>query len=108
MPKKSWVILRTVKLDGILPDAVCHGDALVFAAVPICVRAVHVEGAALVTHVLVVARREMGPVVAPEAFCVDACPNKMHTIIEIGKAHSNQKAIWFIFCPFEIFSAIIV
>ena len=82
MPKKSWVILRTVKLDGILPDAVCHGDALVFAAVPICVRAVHVEGAALVAHVLVVARREMGPVVTPEAFRLDACSNKMHSMIQ--------------------------
>ena len=84
--------MRTVKLDGILPDAVCHGDALVLAAVPIRVCAVHVQGAAIVAHVLVVARREMGPIVAPETFCLDACPNKMHTVNEIGRA------IWFRFC----------
>ena len=69
-------MLRTIKLDGILSDAVCHSDALVCAGVPLRVRVVHVEGAALVADVLVAVRGEICPVVAPEAFRLDACQPK--------------------------------
>ena len=54
----------------------CHRDALVFASVPLHVRVVHVERASLVADILVAVRREICPVVPPEAFRLDACQAK--------------------------------
>ena len=87
MPSKCGLIVRTIKLDRILPDAVCHGDALVFAAVPIRVRAVHVQGAAHVAYILVVAGGKMGPVVTPKTFRLDAFKefDEIQSMVEIGR-----------------------